>query len=91
MLIMLSGIRMNGTTVVGESLDFPQLPLRRSELLFPAVSIETYGTKKDYCRALKPIFDTIWNAAGCPNSPSYGLAANGHNFFCEGLLRGPTA
>ena len=72
MLIMLSGIRMHGTTVVGGSQLTIQLPLRKSDLLFPAVSIEAYGMKKDYCRALKPIFDTIWNAAGCPNSPSYG-------------------
>jgi hypothetical protein len=72
MLIMLSGIRMHGTTVIGESLHSAQLPLRKSDLLFPAVSIEAYGMKKDYCRALKPIFDTIWNAAGCPNSPSNG-------------------
>lgn len=72
MLIMLSAIRVHGTTLIGERQDGTQLPLRRSDLLFPAVTIEAYGMKRDYCRALKPIFDTIWNAAGYPNSPSYG-------------------
>jgi hypothetical protein len=45
MLITLSGIRMHGTTVIGESLHSAKLPLRKSDLLFPAVSIEAYGMK----------------------------------------------
>jgi hypothetical protein len=71
LLIMLSGIRMQGTIMVAESGTSAQLSLRKGDLLFPVVSIEAYGMKKDYCRALKPIFDAIWNAAGCPNSPNY--------------------
>jgi hypothetical protein len=48
------------------------LTLSISASLLPAVMIEDYGQKEDYCQALKPMFDAIWNAAGDEGSPSYG-------------------
>lgn len=33
-------------------------------LLLPEVLIDEYGAHEDYHRAMRPIFDTLWNAAG---------------------------
>jgi hypothetical protein len=78
MLIMLGGARMAGTRVVGPDVGFgpPSAPsvLRNQVLQLPAVTIEGYDGKADYGRALKQIFDALWNAAGYGGSQSYDAA-----------------
>jgi hypothetical protein len=78
MLVMLAGVRMHGTTVIGKPLatlmDKPRL--RKSDLLLPMVTIENYGRLQDYRQSLKPIFDAVWNAAGYGGSASYGQGGN---------------
>jgi Putative DNA-binding domain len=75
MFVMLGGVRMHGTTiVVGDTR--PTRPLRKSNWVLPAITLEDYGQKADYGRALKPMFDAIWNAAGEKGSTSYGPDGN---------------
>ncbi len=78
MLILLGGARMHQTKVIGVGYPplNPPLPLQNSELRLPAVTIEDYGEEADYGRALKKIFDALWNAAGYQGSQSYDAAAN---------------
>jgi Putative DNA-binding domain len=80
MLIMLGGARMDKTMVVGSEVGFeppdPPSLLRRSELHLPAVTIEGYGETSDYARALKQVFDALWNAAGYGGSQSYDGTGN---------------
>jgi len=71
MFVMLAGVRMHGTIVVGIPLaEIETRPLRKSNLLLPGVTFEDYA--QDYRQALKSIFDAIWNAAGYGASQSYG-------------------
>jgi hypothetical protein len=73
MFIMLGGVRVHGTMVAAGARPIAtQPPLGTSDWILPAVMIEDYGQKEDYCQALKPMFDAIWNAAGDEGSPSYG-------------------
>ena len=80
MLIMLGGVRMDGTMVVGPVDGFappgPPSLLRKSELHLPAVTIEGYGEKSDYAKALKQVFDALWNAADYGGSQSYDATGN---------------
>jgi hypothetical protein len=76
MFVMLGGIRMHGTTIVGTRTWEKQPPLRNPDWFLPTITLETYGQKGDYRRALKPMFDAIWNAAGEEGSPSYGPDGN---------------
>jgi hypothetical protein len=78
LLIMLGGVRMHQTIVMDSPRGFManKEPLRNTELRLPAVTIENYGEEADYAKALRPIFDAIWNAAGCDGSRSYDAAGN---------------
>jgi hypothetical protein len=76
MFVMLSGVRMHQTAVVNTRPTATQPVLRKSDWILPAVAIEDYGRKEDYCQALKPMLDAIWNAAGYERSPSY--ESDGH-------------
>jgi len=84
MLIMLGGVKMDQTMVIGPDVGFrpssPPTPLRKPELHLPAVTIEGYGGNTDYGRALKQIFDALWNAAGYGGSQSYDAAGNWNPF-----------
>ena len=78
MLILLGGVRMHQTKVIG-SVGLPVNPpsaLRGSELRLPAVTVEDYGERADYGKVLKQIFDALWNAAGYRGSQSYDAADN---------------
>lgn len=84
MLIMLGGARMHQTVVVGSDVGFgpprPPALLRNPELILPAVTIEAYGERADYGRALKQVFDALWNAAGYGGSQSYDAVGNWNPF-----------
>jgi Putative DNA-binding domain len=73
MLVMLAGVRMVGTVVIGKpnAALIAKRPLRKSDLLLPVVTIEDYGGLEDYRQSLRPIFDAVWNAAGYEASRSY--------------------
>jgi hypothetical protein len=51
-------------------------PLRNPELRLPAVTVDDYGDRAHYCKALKQIFDALWNAGGYQGSQSYDVAGN---------------
>ena len=74
MLVMVAGVRMHNTIVsAGRRFVPAQIqPLSKSDLLLPAITLDNYGQINDYRQALRPIFNAIWNAAGCQASPSYG-------------------
>lgn len=42
--------------------------ISRSRFHLPEIIIDSYGTKEDYHRALKPAFDALWNSAGIEQS-----------------------
>lgn len=80
MLILLGGVRMHQTKMRGSPMGFGPSsippPLRNPELRLPAVTVDGYGDRKDYCKALTQIFDALWNAGGYPGSQSYDVAGN---------------
>ena len=45
-------------------------------LLLPEVIVDEYGSREDYVRALKPIFDALWNAAGFSRCTYYDQDGN---------------
>ena len=72
LLVIVGGVRMAGTFVAGTSLSIWMDPLPLpGDVSFPAIRIENYGPLEDYRRALKPIFDAVWNAAGYGRSQSF--------------------
>jgi hypothetical protein len=71
--VMVAGTRMTGSYVfVNPHSAFPPttqpLPL---QFQLPTILIEDFSTIEEYRRALKPLFDAIWNAAGFSGSKSY--------------------
>lgn len=49
----------------------------RDDLIFPEILIDTYPkTLEETARNLKPIFDSIWNAAGWPQSMNFDENGN---------------
>ena len=61
MFVMLAGVRMSGTIVIGNPLAPFMEPqsLRKSDLILLTVTIEDYGRLEDYRQVLKPIFDAV--------------------------------
>jgi len=60
-------------------------PLGRDILILPEVVFETYGA--DVATTLKPVFDSVWNAAGKVESPFYeGNEWKGMTKFNPNLL-----
>ena len=45
-------------------------------LLLPEVILDDYGSRDDYARALRPVFNTMWNAAGFPRCTRYDVDGN---------------
>lgn len=43
---------------------------------FPEIIISEYGTAADYHRALRPIFDAMWNMGGYPRAHTYDAEGN---------------
>lgn len=44
-------------------------PIDRDLLILPEVVIDSY--ESDVAKAMKPAFDSVWNAAGWPGSKNY--------------------
>jgi hypothetical protein len=40
-------------------------------VLLPEVIVDDYGSREEYIGAMRPIFDTLWNAAGLPRCSFY--------------------
>jgi Putative DNA-binding domain len=77
LFIVLAGVRMQGTRIIGRPLATMEAsPLRKSDWILPTVVVEDYTGGHDYRRAVKPIFDAIWNAAGYEGSRSYDHDGN---------------
>jgi hypothetical protein len=76
-LVMLAGVRMHGTTMMGKHMGrLAAQPLKKADFLLPVVAFEDFGSLDDYRGALKPIFDAVWNAAGHGASQSYNAEGN---------------
>jgi hypothetical protein len=74
MLAMEAGVRMHNTIVsAGPRFNPIQVqPLSKPDIVLPVITLDNYGQINDYRKALRPIFDAVWNAAGHEASPSYG-------------------
>jgi len=73
LFIMLSLLGVSGYKIEAHSDRFWEHnvmePIDRDALLIPEVMIETFGC--DVTRIMKPIFDSVWNATGWPQSMNY--------------------
>lgn len=49
----------------------PIEPFRQDVVYLPQVVIENYGSVADYHRAVKPMIDALWNAAGYPEAQCF--------------------
>lgn len=49
----------------------PEPVIERSLLCLPECVINEYGTQADYHRAVKPVFDALWNTAGYSSAQSF--------------------
>lgn len=72
-LVLLSLVNIKGYRIATERMlegvTYRPHPINRENLLIPGV--ELAEPKVDPARALKPIFDSVWNAAGWPRSQNY--------------------
>ncbi|MCC6626545.1 MAG: ATP-binding protein [Chloroflexi bacterium] len=72
-LIMVSLLAVEGRTIPRMSrTERVTHPIDRPTLNVPAISVDTYDG--DMGMALRPAFDTIWNAGGYPRCPHYDEA-----------------
>jgi hypothetical protein len=70
--VLLSFISVNGYTIKATTTSaFSQkaISIKTDVLMFPEIIVDTYGM--DIAQMLKPVFDTIWNAAGFSRSFGY--------------------
>lgn len=76
--IMLTLRGVDGVAIVGEPLRTTRarIPLRQEALVFPEVVVEDCSTADGLARALRPVFEALWNAAGYPGSQSYDASGN---------------
>jgi hypothetical protein len=51
--------------------DEPGPPLDNDLVRLPDCYVNDYGTHDDYCRALRPAFDCLWNSSGYPKALSF--------------------
>jgi hypothetical protein len=56
-------------TVTSNFLDEPSYPIERDTLLLPEVIVENFAA--EWAKVMKPAFDSVWNAAGFPDSGNY--------------------
>lgn len=69
-LIMLSLLGVRGFTMItGQLSSWENYPIDREDLLAPVEMIETYQC--DRSEVMRPVFDSIWNACGYPQSLNY--------------------
>jgi len=67
--IMLSLLGVSGYIMAGPSRPLYIHPIDRDALLVPEVIVESFDC--DLAEVMKPVFDTVWNAAGWPRSMNY--------------------
>ena len=70
--LMLSLQRVNGLSLDGDEKADENAgghPIDRNELVMPEAVLASFDD--DAARALKPLFDAVWNAAGCARSPNF--------------------
>ena len=75
-LVMLTLIGVAGLDIIRNSYNFlaQSSPFDRDVLTFPETLVESYPDRAD--GVLRPIFDTIWNAAGYSACPNYDDEGN---------------
>ena len=68
--LMVSLLRVKGHQIVGDGLQMiPSRPFDRDDLILPDVMLDALNANVP--NALKPAFDTMWQAIGRDRSPSY--------------------
>lgn len=69
--IMISLLRLKGYEIAAERQRWGTEPtlIDRNEQIVPEVVVDNFDYDAE--QALRPAFDTIWNAAGCQQSPNY--------------------
>jgi len=74
-VVMLSLIGVSGYVMAaGRSWAVEPIPIDRDSLVVPEILVEDHEVEPH--RVMKPIFDTVWNAAGWPESPYYDKEGN---------------
>jgi Putative DNA-binding domain len=73
--IMVSLLRVKGFKIAyGDSPATYTEEIDRANLIIPEVMIDDFDGENDYiAEIMRPIFDTIWNAASHPFSPNYNI------------------
>ena len=66
--LMVSLLNVNGYRIGYGQLEYTDV-IDRNNLIIPEIIIEDFDT--DLAAAIKPIFDTVWNAVGAIGSPNY--------------------
>jgi len=71
--VLLAGVRMTNVAIVPHRVPYNTTLLHQTEpdMFFQPVMIDDYADFENYRRALKPLFDALWNAAGWPGSARY--------------------
>jgi hypothetical protein len=67
LMFTLEGVQGAYYNVIDQFRD-EQLPFDRPTIALPECYIENFGSKADYHRAVKPAFDSLWNAVGLEGS-----------------------
>jgi hypothetical protein len=70
-----AGVKL-GVESLDDLLDEVQPIPQVEPLLLPEVIVDDYGSREDYERALRPIFDALWNAAGFLRCTRYNTDGN---------------
>lgn len=70
LFVMVSLLGINGYTIEHYSPSEPSSHIDRADLIVPEIMIDRFDI--EIAEAMKPAFDTIWNAAGWRRSMNYG-------------------
>jgi hypothetical protein len=75
-LVSLQGVAGAKLIVFNPAGTVEQLFPSSDPLILPDVVVDNYGSPRDYLRALKPVFDALWNAAGFARCMLYDADGN---------------
>lgn len=70
-LFTLEGVQGVRYTALGGVFNEPGPAIEREILFLPECLINEYGSELDYHKAVKPVFDALWNTAGHPSAQSF--------------------
>lgn len=68
-LLSLIGVKGYSMGYKRERYEFDGHPIEEENLLVPETVIESYD--EDVDKVMRPVFDAVWRACGCPGSPNF--------------------